>query len=231
NEEEKLYEELITWIGLFEAHVRSWANLYFKGRGFIKNQYDEWCWEWRVSQYEEDFEQTSPIFETKSNLSASIKKLIVQSCLCDVSHHDVLSRSIRFQISKWYSPSRSNIQGFQNTSFLLKVEKFEDQDTQARMFFLDGDPVKELFSIPDEIEVKEINETKNRKIDVFFRSNYFMINHPKKYEVYYKEKKFYSLVPEQKRYTVLNYDKPDNVKIYKIEKCLRKAIETIIKSE
>ncbi|CAG8838288.1 21269_t:CDS:1, partial [Racocetra persica] len=63
----------------------------------------------------------------------------------------------------------SNIQGFQNTSFLLKVEKFEDQDTQARMFFLDGDFVEELFSIPDEIEVKEINKTKNRKIDVFFR--------------------------------------------------------------
>ncbi|CAG8768799.1 8147_t:CDS:1, partial [Racocetra persica] len=59
----------------------------------------------------------------------------------------------------------SNIQGFQNTFFLLKVEKFEDQDTQARMFFLDGDPAEELFSIPDEIEVKEINETKNRKID------------------------------------------------------------------
>ncbi|CAG8743899.1 18664_t:CDS:2, partial [Racocetra persica] len=59
----------------------------------------------------------------------------------------------------------SNVQGFQNTSFLLKVEKFEDQDIQARMFFLDGDPVEELFSIPDEIEVKEINETKNRKID------------------------------------------------------------------
>ncbi|CAG8846770.1 7886_t:CDS:1, partial [Racocetra persica] len=61
-------------------------------------------------------------------------------------------------------------------------EKFEDQDTQARMFFLDSDPVEKLFSIPDKIEVKEINETKNRKIDVFFRSNYFMFNDPKKYE-------------------------------------------------
>ncbi|CAG8843980.1 732_t:CDS:1, partial [Racocetra persica] len=62
-------------------------------------------------------------------------------------------------------------------------------------------------------------------------SNYFMINHPKKYEVYYKEKKIYALVPEQKRYTVHNYDKPDKVKIYEIEKRFRKAIETIIKSE
>ncbi|CAG8821097.1 23225_t:CDS:1, partial [Racocetra persica] len=58
NEEEKLYEELSTWFSLFEAHVRSWANLHSKGRGFIKNKYDQWCWEWRVSQYEEDFEQS-----------------------------------------------------------------------------------------------------------------------------------------------------------------------------
>ncbi|CAG8739596.1 9650_t:CDS:1, partial [Cetraspora pellucida] len=52
----------------------------------------------------------------------------------------------------------SNVQGFQNTDFLIKVEKFEDQDVQARMFFLDGDPVVELFVIPEYIEVKEINE-------------------------------------------------------------------------
>ncbi|CAG8714796.1 14481_t:CDS:1 [Cetraspora pellucida] len=127
----------------------------------------------------------------------------------------------------------SNVQGFQSTSLLIKVEKFEDQDTQARMFFLDGDPITELFSLPTDIEVKEINETTNRtrKIDFFFRSNYFMINHPKKYEVYHKGKKIHVLVPEQKRYTVHNYDKPDNVKTYEIEKRLRKAIETIIKSE
>ncbi|CAG8797192.1 9603_t:CDS:1, partial [Cetraspora pellucida] len=63
-------------------------------------------------------------------------------------------------------------------------EKFEDQDIQARMFFLDGDPVVELFVIPEYIEVKEINEVTNKikLIQPFFRSNYFMINHPKKYE-------------------------------------------------
>ncbi|CAG8845504.1 13184_t:CDS:1, partial [Racocetra persica] len=58
NEKPRLYEELSTWIGLFEAHVRCWANLHSKERGFIKNQYNQWCWEWRVSQYEEDFEQS-----------------------------------------------------------------------------------------------------------------------------------------------------------------------------
>ncbi|CAG8754019.1 14468_t:CDS:1, partial [Cetraspora pellucida] len=56
----------------------------------------------------------------------------------------------------------SNIQEFQNTDFLIKVEKFEDQDVQARMFFLDGDPVLELFVIPEYIEVKEINEVTNK---------------------------------------------------------------------
>ncbi|CAG8751478.1 3694_t:CDS:1, partial [Cetraspora pellucida] len=52
----------------------------------------------------------------------------------------------------------SNVQGFQNTDFLIKVEKFKDQDVQARMFFLDSDPVVELFVIFEDIEVKEINE-------------------------------------------------------------------------
>src|SRR6185295_9511033 len=105
---------------------------------------------------------------------------------------------------------------------------------QARLFFLDGDPATELFTLPTDIEFKEINENTNRskkKRDFWFRSNYFMINHPKKYEVYHKGKKIYVLVPEQKRYTIHNYDKPDNVKTYEMEKRLRKAIETIIKSE
>src|SRR6185295_15793755 len=112
----------------------------------------------------------------------------------------------------------SNVQGFQNTDFLIKVEKFEDQDIQARMFFLDGDPVNELFVIPEYIEVKEINEVTNKikSIRSFFRSNYFMINHPKKYEVFYKEKKNFALIPEQKRYTIHNFDKPNNLKDYEI---------------
>jgi len=127
----------------------------------------------------------------------------------------------------------SNVQGFQNTDFLIKVEKFEDQDVQARMFFLDGDPVVELFVIPEYIEVKEINEVTNKikLIQPFFRSNYFMINHPKKYEVYLKEKKIFALIPEQKRYTIHNFDKPNNLKDYEIQKRITKAFETIIKLE
>ncbi|CAG8495987.1 3507_t:CDS:2 [Cetraspora pellucida] len=48
------------------------------------------------------------------------------------------------------------------------IEKFEDQDTQARMFFLDGDPVVELFVIPEDIEVRKINETTNRVRSLIF---------------------------------------------------------------
>ncbi|CAG8747937.1 3592_t:CDS:1, partial [Racocetra persica] len=47
NKEEELYKELSTWVGFFKAHVCTWAKLLLKERRHIKNQYDEWCWEWR----------------------------------------------------------------------------------------------------------------------------------------------------------------------------------------
>ncbi|CAG8706339.1 12325_t:CDS:1, partial [Dentiscutata heterogama] len=43
--------------------------------------------------------------------------------------------------------------------------------------------------------------------------------------------KIYSLIPEQKRYTIHNHYKPNNVKQYELEKHLNKAIETIIKTK
>ncbi|CAG8796235.1 2237_t:CDS:2, partial [Cetraspora pellucida] len=100
----------------------------------------------------------------------------------------------------------SNVQGFQNTFLLIKVEKFEDQDIQARMFFLNSNLAVELFVVLEDIKVKEINETTNRK-------------------------KIFTLVPEQKRYIVHNYNKPDNVKTYEMQKCLDKAINIIFKTE
>ncbi|CAG8790166.1 1842_t:CDS:1, partial [Cetraspora pellucida] len=41
---------------------------------------------------------------------------------------------------------------FQNTSLLIKVEKFEDQDTQAKMFFLDDYLAVKLFVVYKDIE-------------------------------------------------------------------------------
>jgi hypothetical protein len=124
-----------------------------------------------------------------------------------------------------------NVQGFQDVSFLIKTEKLSDEDTQARLYFMDNDPVEEC-EIPIDIECKETNENNNIKTkNPFFRNNFFLISHPKKYEIFYKKTKIYSLIPEQKRYTVHNFNKPDNVKQYETEKRIIKAFNTIIKLE
>ncbi|CAG8506097.1 16892_t:CDS:1 [Dentiscutata heterogama] len=124
-----------------------------------------------------------------------------------------------------------NVQGFQGLTFLIKVEKFQDEDTQARLFFLDGDPPEEC-DVPFDIKCKEINENNNVKNkSPFFRTNFFMINHPKKYEIYHKDKKIFAMIPEKNRYTIHNFDKPDNVKQYEVEKRVGKAINTVIKYE
>ncbi|CAG8609307.1 10476_t:CDS:2, partial [Racocetra persica] len=102
-----------------------------------------------------------------------------------------------------------NVQEFQSVTFLIKVEKLPEEDTQARLFFLDGEPVKEC-KIPSDIKCKEINENETVKT---------------------KNKKIFAMIPEKKRYTIHNFDKPDNVRQYEVEKRINKAINTIIKYE
>ncbi|CAG8561763.1 550_t:CDS:1 [Racocetra fulgida] len=126
---------------------------------------------------------------------------------------------------------KRNVQGFQSVTFLIKVEKLPEEDTQARLFFLDGEPVEEC-EIPSGIKCKEINENETVKNkSPFLGQNFFLINHPKKYEIYYEGMKIFAMIPEKKRYTIHNFDKPDNVKQYEDEKRINKAINTIIKYE
>ncbi|CAG8533903.1 20488_t:CDS:1, partial [Dentiscutata erythropus] len=56
-----------------------------------------------------------------------------------------------------------NTQGFQDVSFLIKVEKSEDEEKTAELYFLNGDPVTEI-QVPDDIEYEEINELDQKKI-------------------------------------------------------------------
>ncbi|CAG8820374.1 24358_t:CDS:1, partial [Dentiscutata erythropus] len=117
-----------------------------------------------------------------------------------------------------------NTQGFQDVSFLIKVEKSEDEEKTAELYFLDSDPVTEI-QVPDDIECEEINELDQKKIKKPFRnSNIFLINHPKKYNILFKKKRIYALIPEQKRYTIHNFNKPDNLKQYELEKRVNKAL-------
>ncbi|CAG8503618.1 7858_t:CDS:1 [Dentiscutata erythropus] len=124
-----------------------------------------------------------------------------------------------------------NTQGFQDVSFLIKVEKSEDEEKTAELYFLDGDSVMKI-QVPDDIECKKINELDQKKIKKPFRnSNIFLINHPKKYNILFKKKRIYALIPEQKCYTIHNFNKPDNLKQYKLEKRVNKALNVIIKLE
>ncbi|CAG8749307.1 13093_t:CDS:1, partial [Dentiscutata heterogama] len=117
-----------------------------------------------------------------------------------------------------------NTQGFQDVSFLIQVEKSEDEEKTAELCFLDVDTVTEI-QVPNDIEVEEINELDQKKIKKPFRnSNIFLINHPKKYNILLKKKKIYALISEQKRYTIHNFNKPDTLKQYELEKRINKAL-------
>jgi len=134
-------------------------------------------------------------------------------------------------VLSFIDPSKhKNTQGFQNVNFLIKVEKFEDEASQARLFFLDGNPVDEC-DIPDDIECEEIENGNIRFKRPFFQSRFFMINYPKKYVIKYKGNKIFSLIPEQKRYTIHNHSKPDVLKQYELNNRVRKAREVIAKYE
>ncbi|CAG8517419.1 9970_t:CDS:2 [Dentiscutata heterogama] len=100
-----------------------------------------------------------------------------------------------------------NTQGFQDVSFLIKVEKSEDEEKTAELCFLDGDTVTEI-QVPNDIEVEEINELDQKKIKNPF--------------------KIYALISEQKRYTIHNFNKPDTLKQYELEKRINKALNVII---
>ncbi|CAG8617865.1 25101_t:CDS:1 [Racocetra persica] len=122
-----------------------------------------------------------------------------------------------------------NVQGFDHVTFLIKVE--QEDDNQAIFYFLDNDLITEC-DIPEGIKIIELNENGTTRIkNPFRRTHYFLLNHPKKYEVYYNEKKIYALISEQKRYAIYNYIKSSSLKQYELEKCINKALNVIIKLE
>ena len=70
---------------------------------------------------------------------------------------------------------KSNVQGFQHVSFLIKVEKEQEKDNQAILFFMDGNPVKDCNIVSQDIECYETNEHgQTREKNLFCSQNFFL---------------------------------------------------------
>ncbi|CAH1764645.1 12496_t:CDS:1 [Entrophospora sp. SA101] len=90
-----------------------------------------------------------------------------------------------------------NEQHFEGLDFRIKIETLPNEDYSARLFFINKNDDNEI-PIPDGIVCKDVtlrNEVIKYPLPL---TNYFLINHPLKYQITYKGEKIYQLNSEKK---------------------------------
>ncbi|RHZ66616.1 hypothetical protein Glove_306g85 [Diversispora epigaea] len=119
-----------------------------------------------------------------------------------------------------------NVQEFEGLDFKIKTETLPTEDNNTRLFFLNKND--EEIPIPEGIECKEVTSKKEVTKKPLPHTQYFLITHPFKYEIHHNNKCIYKITGE-KKFSVFNYLKPDEVKRKEAQKREEKRAKETIK--
>ncbi|CAG8632966.1 2040_t:CDS:1, partial [Diversispora eburnea] len=100
----------------------------------------------------------------------------------------------------------SNVQEFEGLDFKIKTETLPTEDNNTRLLFLDKND-KEI-PVPEDIECKDVTSKKEVIKKPLPHTQYFLITHPLKYEIYHNNKCIYKITGE-KKFSIFNYQKPE----------------------